>query len=389
MKICCALAKRTIVKEIKSSPQGCQRISDSLTLWSYMTIKFLNKSKQVVGLDIGSCAIKTAEVRALRKGAIELVNLGFEELSPDCIVDGVIISKLPVSDAINRMFTQQNIKNRRVATSISGHSVIVKKIALPAQDDEDLAESIRWEAEQYIPFDITDVNLDYQVLGEATTAGNLDILLVAVKKEKITDHTSVITMAGKNPIIVDVDAFALQNAYEINYAPTPEITAALLDIGASVMTISIISGTDFMFTRDVGVGGNQYTDFIQKEFNLNFNQAQALKHGQSADGIDPSEARHVIDSVTEIICLEIQKTFDFFKSTTTVSHIDRMLISGGAAHTPGLIETLSHKFDIPTEKFDSFKNISFDRSRISPTIIAERSPDMAIAVGLALRSSEE
>lgn len=389
MKICCVLTKRKIDKEIKSSPQGCQRISDSLTLWSYMTIKFLNKSKQVVGLDIGSCAIKTAEVRALRKGAIELVNLGFEELSPDCIVDGVIISKLPVSDAINRMFTQQNIKNRRVATSISGHSVIVKKIALPAQDDEDLAESIRWEAEQYIPFDITDVNLDYQVLGEATTAGNLDILLVAVKKEKITDHTSVITMAGKNPIIVDVDAFALQNAYEINYAPTPEITAALLDIGASVMTISIISGTDFMFTRDVGVGGNQYTDFIQKEFNLNFNQAQALKHGQSADGIDPSEARHVIDSVTEIICLEIQKTFDFFKSTTTVSHIDRMLISGGAAHTPGLIETLSHKFDIPTEKFDSFKNISFDRSRISPTIIAERSPDMAIAVGLALRSSEE
>jgi len=354
-----------------------------------MTIKFLNKSKQAIGLDIGSCAIKTAEVRDLRKGAIELVSLGFEELSPDCIVDGVIISKLPVSDAINRIFTQQNIKNRRVATSISGHSVIVKKIALPAQNDEDLAESIRWEAEQYIPFDITDVNLDYQVLGEATAAGNLDILLVAVKKEKITDHTSVITMAGKNPIIVDVDAFALQNAYEINYAPTPEITAALLDIGASVMTICIVSGTDFMFTRDVGVGGNQYTDFIQKEFNLNFNQAQALKHGQPADGIDPSEARHVIDSVTEIICLEIQKTFDFFKSTTTVSHIDRMLISGGAAHTPGLIETLSHKFDIPTEKFDSFKNISFDRSRISPAIIAERSPDMAVAVGLALRSSEE
>jgi type IV pilus assembly protein PilM len=354
-----------------------------------MTIKFLNRSKQAVGLDIGSSAIKTVEVQPRRHGTFELVSLGFEELSPDCIVDGVIISKLPVSDAINRLFAQQNIKNRRVATSISGHSVIVKKIALPAQNDEDLAESIRWEAEQYIPFDITDVNLDYQILGEATAAGNLDILLVAVKKEKITDHTSVITMAGKNPVIVDVDAFALQNAYETNYTPSPQITAALLDIGASVMTISIVSGTDFMFTRDVSVGGHQYTDFIQKEFNLNFNQAQALKHGQSSEGIDPTEARHVIDSVTEIICLEIQKTFDFFKSTTTVSHIDRMLVSGGAAHTPGLIETLSHKFEIPTEKFDSFKNISFDRSRFSPSIIAERSPDLAIAVGLALRASEE
>jgi type IV pilus assembly protein PilM len=389
LKIRCVLVKRAIVKEITSSPQSCQQNSDGLTLWSNMTIKFLNRSKQVVGLDIGSSAIKTAEVRPLRKGAYELVSLGFEELSPDCIVDGVIISKLPVSDAINRIFTQQNIKSRRVATSISGHSVIVKKIALPAQNDEDLAESIRWEAEQYIPFDITDVNLDYQILGEATAAGNLDILLVAVKKEKITDHTSVITMAGKNPVIVDVDAFALQNAYEINYAPSPQTTAALLDIGASVMTISVVSGTDFMFTRDVSVGGNQYTDFIQKEFNLNFNQAQALKHGQSSDGIDPTEARHVIDSVTEIICLEIQKTFDFFKSTTTVSHIDRMLISGGAAHTPGLVETLSQKFDIPTEKFDSLKNISFDPSRFSPAIIAERAPDLAIAIGLALRSSEE
>jgi type IV pilus assembly protein PilM len=354
-----------------------------------MTIKFLNRSKQVVGLDIGSSAIKTAEVRPLRKGTFELVSLGFEELSPDCIVDGVIISKLPVADAISRTFTQQNIKNRRVATSISGHSVIVKKIALPSQNDEDLAESIRWEAEQYIPFDIADVNLDYQILGEATAAGNLDILLVAVKKEKITDHTSVITMAGKNPVIVDVDAFALQNAYEINYAPSPQTTAALLDIGASVMTISIVSGTDFMFTRDVSVGGNQYTDFIQKEFNLNFNQAQTLKHGQASDGIDPSEAHHVIDSVTEIICLEIQKTFDFFKSTTTVSHIDKMLISGGAAHTPGLIETLAKKFEIPAEKFDAFKNITFDRSRFSSAIIAERAPDLAVAIGLALRSSEE
>ena len=351
-------------------------------------LPILNRNRQSVGLDIGSSTLKAAELRTSRKGGLELVSLGFEELSPDCIVDGVIISKIPVSDAIGSIFAQQEIKNTRIATSIAGHSVIVKKISLPVQSDDDLAESIRWEAEQYIPFDIADVNLDYQVLGENVGTGNLDILLVAVKKDKITDYTSVIKMAGKTPVLVDVDAFALQNAYEVNYEPDSDSTVALLDIGASTMTINIISGTDFLFTRDVGVGGHQYTEFIQKEFNLSHSQAQALKHGEAVESIDPAEARHVIESVTEIICLEIQKTYDFFKSTTTVEHIDRMIVSGGAAHTPGLIETLTRKFEIPAEKFDSFRKITFDAKRFSSSMIADRSPDLAIAIGLALRSAE-
>ena len=342
-----------------------------------------------MGLDIGSSALKSAELRSIRKGGYELVSLGREELSPDCIVDGVIISKIPVSDSINRIFAQHGIKSNRVHTSISGHSVIVKKISLPVQSDDDLAESIRWEAEQYIPFDIADVNLDYQVLGENTGTGNLDILLVAVKKDKLTDYTSVVKMAGKNPALVDVDAFALQNAYEINYEPISKNTVALLDIGASTMTINIVCGTDFLFTRDVAVGGHQYTEFIQKEFNLNFNQAQSLKHGETVENIDPAEACHVIDSVTEIISLEIQKTYDFFKSTTTVDRIDHMIVSGGAAHTPGLIETLAKKFEIPVEKFDSFRKVSIDPKRFSASMIADRAPDFAIAVGLALRSAEE
>jgi type IV pilus assembly protein PilM len=227
-------------------------------------LSILNRNKQAVGLDIGSRVLKAAELRPSRGGQYELVSLGIEELQPDCIVDGVIISKIPVSDAINKIFTHQNIKNGRITTSISGHSVIVKKISLPVQSDEDLAESIRWEAEQYIPFDIADVNLDYQVLGENVGTGNLDILLVAVKKDKITDYTSVIKMAGKTPVLMDVDAFALQNAYEFNYEPTSKNTVALLDIGASTMTINIVSGTDFLFTRDVGVGGHQSTNLFRK-----------------------------------------------------------------------------------------------------------------------------
>jgi len=350
---------------------------------------FFNRNRQTVGLDIGSSTLKAAELRPTRKGGFELVSLGIEELAPDWIVDGVIISKLPVSEAINRVFASQGIKNNRVTTSISGNSVIVKRISLPVQSEEDLVESIRWEAEQYIPFDISDVNLDYQVLGENVSTGNLDILLVAVKKDKITDYTSVIKMAGKNPVLVDVDAFALQNAYEFNYQPEDKSTVALLDIGARIMTINIVSGNDFLFTRDVAIGGHHYTEFLQKEFNLEFGQAQALKHRESVENIDPADVRRVIDSVTEIICLEIQKTYDFFKSTTTVEHIDRMIVSGGAAHTPGLIETLAEKFEIPTEKFDAFKKVTYDPKRFSPSLIADRAPDLAIAIGLALRSEEE
>jgi type IV pilus assembly protein PilM len=354
-----------------------------------MPLNLFNRNRQVVGLDLGSSSVKAVELRPRRKGGYELQSLGAENLPPDCIVDGEILSKLPVADAIMRIFTQQGINNAKVATSICGHSVIVKKIALPVQSDEDLAESIRWEAEQYIPFDIADVNLDYQVLGENANTGNLDVLLVAVKREKITDHTSVISMAGKSPVIVDVDAFALQNAYEINYEPQGRATVALLDIGASVMTINIVSGSDFLFTRDVGVGGQQYTEFIQKEFNLDFDQSQKLKHGETVEGLSPSEARQVLDSVTEIICLEIQKTFDFFKSTTTVDHIDSMLVSGGASHTPGLIESLVRKFEIPTEKFNSFRKVSYDPKRFPPELIEAKSPDLAIAMGLALRTLEE
>lgn len=352
-------------------------------------LSFLNRNKQAIGLDIGSSALKEAELRPLRKGGYELVSLGIEEVSPDCIVDGVIISKLPVSEAIDRIFTGQHIKNERVMTSISGHSVIVKKISLPVQSDAELSESIHWEAEQYIPFDISDVNLDYQVLGENTATGNLDILLVAVKKEKITDFSSVVKMAGKTPVLVDVDAFALQNAYEINYEPTRDDTVALLDIGASTMTINIVTGTEFLFTRDVGVGGHQYTEFLQKEFNIEYDQAESLKYGREIENIDASEVNRVIESVTEIICLEIQKTYDFFKSTTTVEHIDRMIVSGGAAHTVGLIDALARKFEIPAEKFNAFKKIKYDQKKFPSSMIEDRAPDFAIAIGLAIRNPEE
>lgn len=346
-------------------------------------------SKRLVGLDIGSSVVKAVELVPHKKNSYRLLAMGMEALPPETIIDGAIIAKLPVADAINHIFMDKRIRNKRVCTSISGHSVIVKKITLPIQSDEDLNESIRWEAEQYIPFEISDVNLDFQVLGEQKESGNMDVLLVAVKREKISDHTSVVTMAGKTPVVVDVDAFALQNAYEINYQPSAASTVALLNIGASLINITIVRGKDFLFTRDVSIGGNQYTDFLQKEFNLSYDDAESLKQGNTIPGVSEEDARNIMQSVSEIVVLEISKTFDFFKTTSALQKIDRLLISGGSSHVAGLVDYLSEKFEIPAEQFDSFRNVSYDPKKYDPEFMKMISPQMAVAVGLAIRTPED
>src|SRR4030095_1030070 len=215
------------------------------------------KKKSVVGLDIGSSALKAVELKVSRSG-FELLHIAHQNLQSDTIVDGHIIDLNHVSDSISRIWNEQNIKTDQVATSLSGHAVIVKKILLPQMSSEELDEQIHWEAEQYIPFDINDVNLYHEVIGQDATSHNMDVLLVACKRDKIAQFTQVISQAGKQPVIVDVDAFALQNAYEVNYAPSYNTTVALLDIGASVMTINIVRGTTSIFTRDISAGGNQY-----------------------------------------------------------------------------------------------------------------------------------
>ena len=180
------------------------------------------KKKGLIGLDIGSSAVKAVELKSGGKGGDEyqLVNIGIEPLPPEAIVDGAIMDSGAVIDAVQRLFQAQKIKTNDVATGVSGNAVIVKKISLPQMSSEELAESIHWEAEQYIPFDIQDVALDYEVI-EGGGGGNMDVLLVAVKKDKISDYTSAISQAGKNPAVVDVDVFALQNCYEVNYGVDP------------------------------------------------------------------------------------------------------------------------------------------------------------------------
>src|ERR1041385_6264047 len=301
------------------------------------------KKKSVVGLDIGSSALKAVELR-LTRGGFELVHIAHQNLQSDTIVDGHIIDLNHVSDSISRIWNEQNIKTDHVATSLSGHAVIVKKILLPSMPEEELDEQIHWEAEQYIPFDINDVNPYHEVIGNDPSGQNMDVLLVACKRDKIAQFTQVISQAGKQPVIVDVDAFALQNAYEINYMPAPNQTVALLDIGASVMTINIVRGVTSIFTRDISAGGNQYTDLLQKELDLTFDQAEALKRGAEFN-MDHSvqEAMPAIDSVSEMLALEISRTLDFFRATAVDSpNIARLLIAGGSSKVVNMTRSEEH-----------------------------------------------
>jgi type IV pilus assembly protein PilM len=349
----------------------------------------LGKSKSVVGLDIGSSAVKAVELRAAGKG-YKVVAFAIEPVPPDSIVDGAIIDAAAVADAIKRLFENKAFKTKEVAASLSGNAVIVKKINLPVMTEAELSESIYWEAEQYIPFDIQDVNLDYQILNAGTgtdAQGTMDVLLVAAKKEKIADYTGVISQAGRTPVVVDVDAFALQNAYEVNYGHEPDHVVVLLNAGASAININILTGDQSVFTRDISIGGNSYTEAVQKELNLPFESAEQLKRGQPVDGVSFDDVKPVLQSMTENVLLEVQKTFDFFKATASSDRIDRIVLSGGASRVDGFAEALHERFGTSVESFDPFKTIAFDASKFGVDDAASLAPQAAVAVGLALRKT--
>jgi type IV pilus assembly protein PilM len=345
------------------------------------------KSKAVVGLDIGSSAVKAVELKPVGKG-FRVSAFATEPVPPDSIVDGAIIDGAAVAEAIRRLFENKGFKTKEVAASLSGNAVIVKKISLPVMTEAELAESIYWEAEQYVPFDIQDVNLDYQILDPGTgpdSKGTMDVLLVAAKKEKILDYTGVIQQAGRTAVVVDVDAFALQNAYEINYGHDPQAVVVLLNAGASAININILSGDQSVFTRDISVGGNAYTEAVQKELNLPFESAERLKKGEAVDGITFAEVQPVLHAMTENVLLEIQKTFDFFKATASSDRIDRVMLSGGASRVDGFVKALEDRFGMAVELLDPFKAVTFEAAKLGVADPDSVLPTAAVAVGLALR----
>jgi type IV pilus assembly protein PilM len=345
-----------------------------------------NRNKSLVGLDIGSNTVKAIELKPSGK-TYRVSAIAVQPVPPDSIVDGSIIDSGAVTDSLGRMFSSKQFKGKEVAASLSGNSVIVRRITLPVMSESELSESIYWEAEQYIPFDIQDVNLDYQIINGARGGdgqGTMEVLLVAAKKDKIADYTNVITQAGRTPVIVDVDAFALQNAYEANYGYSSNAVVALLNAGASAININILAGSQSVFTRDISMGGNAFTEAVQKELSLPFESAEELKKGDSVDGVSYDDARPVLRAMTDNVLLEVEKTFDFFKATASSDHIDRIMLSGGASRVEGFMDSLRERFATQVELFDPFRQVFFDVDKlgVSPD---EMAPLAAVAVGLALR----
>lgn len=344
------------------------------------------KKKSVAGLDIGSSSIKMVELDG-KSNQLSLVALGYQNLPDDTIIDGQIMELNVVSDCIQNVCSNFQVKADQVVTGVSGHSVIIKNIVLPPMSSDELEESIDWHAEEHIPYDLADVSLDYQVTNSTPDATN--VLIAACKRERIDNVRQAVQLAGKEPFVIDVDTFALQNCYEFNYQPDESQVVTLLNIGASTMNINIIKGTRSLFTRDITVGGSQFTDVLQRNLGLSFQQAEAVKRGVShaVEGIEEKSIEPLMNNVTEIVAMEIQKTFDFYRATSEDNHtvVQKILISGGGSKLQGLAHDLSARLELPVEVMDPFRNIKVDSRKFDPDYMSEIMPEMAVAVGLAMR----
>ena len=344
------------------------------------------KRNQVVGIDIGSHSIKIAEIDDTKKGLI-LKNFGMIELPPDAIVEGSIKEMEIVSAALTNLLTNLRIKNKNVATSISGYSVIIKKIEISKKEEEDLEKSIQSEAEQYIPFDIEDVNLDFQIIPSGKKEEEeelMDVLLVAAKKDIVEEYISLLHLTGLNPVVLDIDAFALQNAFEISNHEQSGCHA-LVHIGAQQLTINVINSGVSIFTRDSSYGGVQITSEIQKKLNVPYQEAEMIKLG--AKPIE-TEKRPLIEEIfTSAVtnwCQEIKRAFDFVASTSPYK-IESILLSGGSSLLPGFSRYLGLETGLNIEMLNPYGNLEIKEKLFDTGYLNYIAPQGAVSIGLALR----
>ncbi len=348
----------------------------------------LGGKKPSIGLDIGSSTIKVTELRESKKG-YQLANFGMVSIPPEAIVDGAIMNTSAVEDAIVSLLGERKIKTKDVVASVSGQSVMIRKITMPAMTEEQLEEQIQWEAAQYIPFEIADVNLDFQILNPGDEEGNMEVLLVAAKKEVINDYVTVLRDAGLNPVVIDVDAFALLNMYEMNYPIMENEVVALVNIGASLINIVVLQGGRYVFSRDISMGGNLFTEEIQKQLSVSFEEAELLKkggsRGEDTEEVMRKEVDMVIKEVSEQIAGEIARSLDFYSAASPEAPINKIWLCGGSCRISGLSEAIAKNQNLPVEILNPFRNIEANPKLFDPAYLEEVGAQAAISVGLALR----
>lgn len=342
------------------------------------------RSNKLVGLDIGTSSVKMVELEE-DKGNFIIKNFGIAKLPKETIVNGVIINADPLVQAIKNLIANLKIHNKNVSMSISGHPVIIKNIKLAFMTENELEPIIGTEAEQYIPFDLEEVNIDFQILGvNEENSDQMNVLLVAAKKAIIEEYSDIIQSSGLKTNIVDIDVFALENMFNINYTYEEDEIIALIDVGASVTNINIVKDGSSIFNRDVFLGGNQITEEIQKELSVSFEEAETLKTGEKIEGIDHEVLDQTITKSSSSIAREIQRTLDFFTGSS-YSEINHIYLSGGGAKTNGLKEMLEEKIGGNVEFTDPFKTIKYNKNTFDTEYIKEISLFAAVGIGLASR----
>jgi type IV pilus assembly protein PilM len=349
---------------------------------------FISKKTSLVGLDIGSRTIKVAESSETKKG-LGLKKFGITDISSGVIEDGVIKDMEGASDAIKDLLKENKITDQNVATSIGGYSVIVKKITVQTMTEAQLQDQIQFEAEQYIPFDISDVNLDFQILGEVdNNPGQMNVLLVAAKKEMVQDYIDLIQMAGLNPCVVDVDAFALQNVFELNYGAIQE-NIALIDIGASKTSLNILKDNASVFMRDVSLGCAQINQRIVSLVDCSMEEAEKIKRSEQSDLISAEDLREITSSVVSDWCNEIRRALDFFYSTYPEDQIKRIVLSGGGANIVEFRDLLGVETSAEVQTINPFSSFNVDEGSFDPNYMQNIAPQAAICLGLSIRKVDD
>lgn len=340
--------------------------------------------KKTIGLSIGSSSIKLVELQ--RAGKVwRLVHFGMVQLPEDAIMNREIINTIAVIDGIRTLVTQLRLSNRQVCTSVSGNSVIIKRMTVEAPNVRELRDQVFWEAEQYLPFDVSEVVMDFQSLAKLKDK-QFDILFVACKRSLIEAYQGAIEEAGLKPNLIDVDFFALQNVFEANYPSNPAESVCLVDIGASATKIAVVHSGVPVFTKEGGIGGSALTAEIQKQLNLSYADAESLKVGASGGGSLPQEVSDLAHSFAENIANEIKRNLEFFSASSTAAPVGSILLCGGGAKTPGLSQVIEESTGFPTQIMNPFNAITYDPSVFTPEYAAAIGPLAAVPIGLAMRA---
>jgi type IV pilus assembly protein PilM len=346
------------------------------------------EGKNLVGVDIGASSIKVVQLKEARK-KLQIIRTGFAELPSQTIIDGHVMNAGAVTEALGKIFTDNKIQQRDVAIGVYGQSVIVRKITVPMMTPGELDEQIHWEAEQHIPFDIKLMSIDYEVLRRRPEAGQMDLLLVAAKKDEISDYASILKEAKLKPAVVDINAFTVQNIFEHQYGLPQDGNIALLNVGAAVSSLNIVAKGVSAFTREITNAGNTITEEIRKALSCSYEQAEAYKMGGGPTQIVPQEVSQIINQASQGLAGEIQRSLDFYLATSGEQEISRIYVSGGSAYLAPLMQAIERRARVPVQLFDPMVNLSVDTKFVNEPDLRARAAQMVVALGLSLRCDKE